>query len=904
MAEKNWEAGGKNLIPPQALLCLLATLACLLATLIPMAPALALPDKFSPTSYVGSADPNTVWELLIGGMVLCSFLVAVALGIHSSLRKVKRAQLRRNAFISSALNNLSHGVVMSDAQQRIVFCNNRYLEIYGLSRSDISRNMSGRDLLELRRKRGLIDASAEDYFKYASAPEGVVNELPDGRFILVKFFALPNGGAVATHEDCTEQRMLSRQLASTKQFLESMLDNVPVCVAAKSIETGRYIFANRAFERFSRFSRDHIVGKRADEIFRPETTASVEAADRDALHSPNGEFRSEFVVERGPERRVLASTRVVARNEKGQPEFLIALFDDITDRRSLSKELENTKKFLELVVDNIPVSLIVERVSDGRYLLANRSAETILNRRREDATGLTATDIFNPKEAKLITARDEAAIKKRGLLVEEHPISTKDGLRLFLTRRMTVLDEAGEPQYLIKTHEDVTDRRQTESRMAHMAYHDGLTDLPNRAAFLQALTQMIEACEGTDEEFAVLSLDLDGLKEVNDVFGHAIGDKLLIEVARRIQASARGGVVARLSGDEFGLIIDGKQPVAGMLLAEKLAETLATEFLIDGKTVRTGVTTGISVFPHNGADAASLLANAGAALFRAKAKSRGSISIYEPEMDQQIRDRRVLHQDLSLAIKNGELSLHYQPQAASLHDVAGGEVIGFEALARWLHPMRGFVPPSDFIPLAEESGLIVAMGEWILREACREAASWSKPLQVAVNLSPAQFMHGDVVNVVHSILLETGLAPGRLELEITEGVLIEDFDRGLSLLRRLKALGVRISMDDFGSGYSSLSYLQAFPFDKIKIDRAFVINLGRNPQSAAIIRAVISLGHGLEMSIVAEGVETEEQLGFLTDQGCDAVQGYFIGRPLPIAQYAAVVGRAAASTMEPARKTG
>ena len=208
-----------------------------------------------------------------------------------------------------------------------------------------------------------------------------------------------------------------------------------------------------------------------------------------------------------------------------------------------------------------------------------------------------------------------------------------------------------------------------------------------------------------------------------------------------------------------------------------------------------------------------------------------------------------------------------------------------------MHPVRGFVPPGDFIPLAEESGLIVEMGEWILREACREAASWPMPLQIAVNLSPAQFMHGDLVGLVHSILLETGLAPGRLELEITEGVLIEDFDRGLALLRRLKALGVRISMDDFGSGYSSLSYLQAFPFDKIKIDRAFVINLGRNPQSAAIVRAVIGLGHGLEMSIVAEGVETQEQLGFLADEGCDAVQGYFIGKPLPIGQYAALVGR-------------
>jgi EAL domain-containing protein (putative c-di-GMP-specific phosphodiesterase class I) len=309
------------------------------------------------------------------------------------------------------------------------------------------------------------------------------------------------------------------------------------------------------------------------------------------------------------------------------------------------------------------------------------------------------------------------------------------------------------------------------------------------------------------------------------------------------------------------------------------------------------------VFPHNGSAAASLLANAGAALFRAKAKSRGTISVYEPEMDQQIRDRRVLHQDLSVAIRNGELSLYFQPQAISGQTVNESEIIGFEALVRWLHPVRGFVAPANFIPLAEESGLIVEMGEWILREACKEAASWPKPLQIAVNLSPVQFMHGDLVGLVHSILLETGLPPGRLELEITEGVLIEDFDRGLALLRRLKALGVRVSMDDFGSGYSSLSYLQAFPFDKIKIDRDFVLNLGRNPQSAAIVRAVIGLGHGLDMSIVAEGVETQEQLTFLADQGCDAVQGYFIGKPLPITQYSGLIGRDGA-VIEPVRKTG
>ena len=754
MADKDWQAGGKILVPAHAVVCVVATI-------VPFGAASAASSNFALPNYLGSADPSMIWQMLIGGIVICAFLSAIGLWVLSALRKVKRAQLRRNAFVSSALNNLSHGVVMTDAQKRIVFCNNRYLEIYGLARSDIRKSMTGPELLELRRQRGVLDIGVEEFYRRADCPEGFVTELAGGRSVLVKYFDLPNGGSVATHEDCTEQRRLSRQLASTKQFLELVLDNVPVCVAAKNIEDGRYIFANRAFERFSRFSRDNIVGKRADEIFRPETTARIEAADQAALSSPDGQFRNELEVERGAQKRVLSSVRVVARDERNRPEFLIALFDDITDRRSLSAELESTKKFLELVVDNIPVSLIVERVSDGRYLLANRSAETILNRRREDATGLTAADIFNPREAKLIIARDEAAIKKRGLLTEEHPISTKDGLRLFLTRRMTVLDDAGEPQYLIKTHEDVTDRRQTELRMAHMAYHDGLTDLPNRAAFLQALAQMIEACEGTDEEFAVLSVDLDGLKEINDVFGHAVGDKLLIEVAHRIQDLARGGVVARLSGDEFGMIIDGKQPVAGVLLAEQLAEALSSEFLIDGKSVRTGCTTGISVFPHNGSDAASLLANAGAALFRAKAKSRGSISIYEPEMDQQIRDRRVLHQDLSLAIRNGELSLHYQPQAMAHHTVAGSRIIGFEALARWnvsgarlcsagrLHSARrrerpdrrdGRMDPARSVP----RGRLLAAA----------AADRGQPVAGAVHARRAWSA------LVHSILLETGLRAG------------------------------------------------------------------------------------------------------------------------------------------------
>src|SRR3981189_3173308 len=282
MADKDGQAGGKILIPAQAVVCLTAAVA-------PSASAWAVSESFSPTSYVGSADPSLIWEMLIGGIVVSSFLAAIALSVLSVLRKVKRSQLRRNAFISSALNNLSHGVVMTDPRRRIVFCNDRYLEIYGLARSDLSKDMTGPELLELQLKRGVLDVSVGDFYAHAGTPEGLITELPGGRSVLVKYFALPNGGSVATHEDCSEQRRLSRQLASTKRVLDAVPDIVPVGGATKNVDDGRYIFANRAFERFSRFSRDHILGKRADEIFQTETAARIVEAARSALNSPDAQ---------------------------------------------------------------------------------------------------------------------------------------------------------------------------------------------------------------------------------------------------------------------------------------------------------------------------------------------------------------------------------------------------------------------------------------------------------------------------------------------------------------------------------------------------------------------------------------------------------------------------------------
>src|SRR5580692_4140961 len=410
MVDKDWQASGGIMIPAGIVVCLVASVWA----------AVASGAEFSLVSYFNAADPEVISYAVFCLKKKSCFLIAVGLWLMSTLRRIKQSKLRRNAFVSSALNNLKQGVVITNARQRIVFLNDRYLEIYGLSRSDITPTMTGKELLELRRQRGMLDISVDEFYAQAGDPEGLVTELTNGQSVHVKYFPLSNGGSIATHEDCSEQRELSRQLASTKQFLESVLENIPVCVAAKSIEDGRYIFANRAFERFSRFPRDFIIGKRAEEIFTPDTAASIEAADQAAVNSPESQYRNEFVVERGSEKRVLASNRVVARNDRGEPKFLIALFDDVTDSKVLSHELENTKKFLELVVDNIPVSLTVERASDGRYLLANRSAEIILNRRREEVAGLTAAEIFNEREAKLIIARDEAALKKRRPLTEEH----------------------------------------------------------------------------------------------------------------------------------------------------------------------------------------------------------------------------------------------------------------------------------------------------------------------------------------------------------------------------------------------------------------------------------------------------------------------------------------------------
>jgi len=551
-------------------------------------------------------------------------------------------------------------------------------------------------------------------------------------------------------------------------------------------------------------------------------------------------------------------------------------------------ELRRNRVFLDSIVENIPVMLFVKDARDRRFVLLNRAGEETLGVSRDTIIGKNDYDLFPKEEADLFFARDSAVLQSGELqIIEEEKVHTaRHGTRFLKTKKIAIPDDQGKPQYLLGVSEDITDMKSATARIAYMAHHDMLTELPNRAAFNERLEFTMSRVASVGDSFAVLSIDLDRFKEVNDVYGHATGDALLREVAQRLQAAAEGAFVFRIGGDEFMIISEsGSQPAAAIALANRLQAAVAGSLEIYGHFVQIGISAGIAIFPDDGGDASALLANADAALYRSKADGRGTVRLFEAEMDASLRERRALQQELRSAIDQGELRVHYQPQAQM-----DGKILGFEALVRWHHPTRGLIPPSTFIPLAEESGFIIEVGEWVLREACREAASWPHQLQIAVNLSPVQFRHGDLVGLVHLVLFETGLAPTRLELEITEGVLIGDSPRALSILRRLKSMGIKIAMDDFGTGYSSLSYLQSFPFDRIKIDQAFISSVEQNPQSAAIVRAVIGLGRAFNLPVVAEGVETEGQATFLVNEQCDAMQGFFIGRPAPIEDYTKVVG--------------
>jgi diguanylate cyclase (GGDEF)-like protein len=439
----------------------------------------------------------------------------------------------------------------------------------------------------------------------------------------------------------------------------------------------------------------------------------------------------------------------------------------------------------------------------------------------------------------------------------------------------------------VATHEDVTEIREAGRRIAFLAAHDVLTGLPNRATFKEVLQEASSNLE-VRGGFAVHTIDLDRFKELNDTLGHPIGDQILKQVAERLRTVVGNcGFVTRMGGDEFAVLqLDVERPEDAADLAARIIEAVGESYRFDGHTMAIGASVGISLAPRHGRRSDELLKRSDLALYRAKSDSRGTFRFFERGMDSRLQRRRELEIDLQLAVQHGQFEVHYQP----LLDLVGGTIQSFEALLRWNHPTRGMVQPADFIGIAEESGLIIPIGEWTLRQACRDASTWPSDVNVAVNLSPAQFKRGDLVAMIRSALDAAALAPTRLELEVTESVLLHDEEWVRSILQRLTDLGISIAMDDFGTGYSSLSYLRTFPFAKIKIDRSFVADVVGAPDSLAIVQATIHLSRKLGLKTTAEGVETVEQLEMLAAEGCTEVQGFHVSPAVPASQVPGLLG--------------
>jgi diguanylate cyclase (GGDEF)-like protein/PAS domain S-box-containing protein len=433
----------------------------------------------------------------------------------------------------------------------------------------------------------------------------------------------------------------------------------------------------------------------------------------------------------------------------------------------------------------------------------------------------------------------------------------------------------------VALHQDITEQKRAEERISYMAHHDALTGLPNRVLLREQLNKHLSGVQH-GPSLAILCLDLDGFKLANDAFGHSVGDALLCAVGLRLRECVRDtDLVARLGGDEFAILQTGvEQPNSARALAQRIVDAIVRPFEANGHEIAIGTSIGISVAPNDSTDADYLLKSADMALYRTKECDRGGFSFFEPKMDAEMQERRTLESDLRKAITVGEFELFYQP-IISLHH---NRICGFEALLRWNHPTRGLVLPAIFIPLAEQTGLITALGEWVLRQACTEATKWPDDINVAINLSPVQFRSNNLVSTVMSAIANASIAPARVELEITEAVLLQNTDAIVAILYALRNLGVHISMDDFGTGYSSLSYLRSFPFDKIKIDQSFIRDIERNDESMAIIRAVAGIGISLNMTTTAEGVETKEQLELLRAEGCTEVQGYLFSKPQPASE--------------------
>lgn len=634
---------------------------------------------------------------------------------------------------------------------------------------------------------------------------------------------------------------------------------------------GRYILWNQKYADIYKRSADLFkVGARLEDTLRigvargdyPDAVGREEEWIRD---------RIELLYNPGkPHEQILSDGRCILIEERRTSDGgVIGLRMDIT-------ALKQREASFRLLFDDNPVPMFVLDRETQAFLAANAAAQAHYGYSRVQLLAMRLHDlrlehdervegVANPFETEIVTSKHR----------------TSDGRLIEVVVFSRQLDYEGVPAVLIAVI-DITERKQAEARIAYMAHHDALTELPNRVLFRQHMAEALAQRDRTGGFVGALCVDLDNFKLVNDTLGHPIGDRLLQDVAQRIKRVTRQrDMAARLGGDEFAILVpETKSPQELAVLAQRVIDTVSEPYMIEGHALTVGATIGIAVAPTDGEDADRLLRNADLALYRGKSDGKSTFRFFEQEMDAKAQARRQLETDLRSAIASETLEVHYQP----LVELATSEMVGFEALLRWPHASRGYIPPAEFIPLAEETGLITALGNFVLRRACCDASEWPPHIKLAVNLSPMQFRVGNVFATVKDALKLSGLEPERLDLEITESVLLDRTDQVIAHLHALRALGVKISMDDFGTGYSSLSYLRAFPFDKIKIDRSFVRDLPSNRHTLAIVRAILGLASGLDMKVVAEGIETQSDLACLAAEGCKEGQGFYFSEARPQAE--------------------
>jgi diguanylate cyclase (GGDEF)-like protein/PAS domain S-box-containing protein len=816
-------------------------------------------------------------------------------------REAKVAQKSRelaqaNAHLDTALNNMSQGLLLFDAEERVVVCNGRYIEMYGLSPEIVKPGAAFRDLLEHRKAVGTFNGDIDGYRAAIARDraEGKPTELivrAAGRSIRIVNQPLASGGWVATHEDVTERERLLRAqndaeqlLRSQKLQLDAALNNMNQGLCMFDAE-GRVVLLNRRFTEMKGVPAERLQGISLLELIKLRRLIGADHGDAEQVCAEilarvrSGRPTSELLEFPGGRTWRLVDQPMANGG-------WVATFEDISEQRELERERDRNREFLDSIINAVPMPVVVKNAHDRRYAMVNDAAVEYFSIARERILGSTAHDIWPPDTADLVTAQDDDVLRSsQCLYFEDFPIdSPSRGSRIITAKRLAIRDGNGVPQYLLTVIDDVTERKRSEAQIVYMAHHDLLTGLPNRAFFMEKLEEAGARLRRWGEPFTVLILDLDRFKIVNDSLGHPAGDALLKETATRLKTALREtDVLARLGGDEFAIIQVGEieQRDGAARLAQRIVELVRAPYVIEGSAVGIGTSIGIAVAPADGNEPTQLIKNADLALYRGKSQGRNGYCFFDLEMTRKADARHQLENDLRDAIARSEFELFYQP----IVEVASTRLRGAEALVRWRHPQRGLVPPDQFIPLAEETGLINALGEWVVQKACADAAAWPKPLKVSVNLSALQFRNSNLLDVILCALVESGLPPDRLELEITESVLLESDTDPLTVIRRLKNLGVSLALDDFGTGYSSLSYLTKFPFDKIKIDKSFTQQLTKRAECAAIISSVRALGIGLNMLTVAEGVETEQQLTLLRAAGVDLAQGYLFGRPCPLSDF-------------------